>query len=378
MIKKKDIILLKQFLNQENHPYFKYTIKQRILQIFQQIFKDQDISHVQVIINSILHIQWSLGDEIINTQFNIQNQNCLNSKYKWKMIKFYDNQKITNLSQLKKQQIFFQIKQLQKCLTKKSDLEILNKIINQIRLDLRSIYEEYSPICDVHPISFINSTSVDETLQYQEKLDKIIVSQENSEFDNDKFEQLLNKKKIEKRTYQKKFNFVQFSKYLDIFYNLNQKENVIIVNNKNYLYHKITGFHLITMLQEKNYQEDDKKYNYNSMKNQQRHQNNNDQLKKARQLLKQNIEKEIKQQQQLSLQNEQDHQTNMILDFLWAKEETINFDKIKKLEQFLKNTQNQYLTMIVEYNLKYFNKQFLINNTIFIDLEINIKIHFLI
>ncbi|CAD8113107.1 unnamed protein product [Paramecium sonneborni] len=373
---------------------FQIANKQRILQILQQIFKEQDVSQINIVINSILHIQWSLGDEIINSQFNIQNQNCQNYKYKWKMIKFYDNYKITNLSQPKKQYIFFQAKQLIKCLTRKCDLEILNKIINQIILDKWSIYEEYSPICDVYQISFINSTSVDETSQYQEKLDKIVVSQENqyliiflmdyqdpqkisqldqiislpmqmdtkliilsnSEFDNDNFEQLLNKKKIEKRIYQKNIQFwfpissqineMQFSQYLEIFYNLNQKENVIIVNNNNQLCHKINGFHLITMLQERNYQEDDKKNNNNNgMKNQQRLQHN-DQLKKARQQLKQNIEKEIKQQQQLSLQNDQDHSTNMILDFQWAKEKTIKFDAEEKVQV----VQKQYLKPIFNNN----------------------------
>lgn len=43
-------------------------------------------------------------------------------------------------------------------------------------LDKWNLNEEYSPICDVYQISFINSTSVDETSQYQEKLDKIVVS----------------------------------------------------------------------------------------------------------------------------------------------------------------------------------------------------------
>ncbi|CAD8192207.1 unnamed protein product [Paramecium pentaurelia] len=360
---------------------FQLPSKVRIYQILQLIFKDQDVSQVQIIINSILHIQWSLGDEIINSQFNIQNQNYQNYKYKWKMIKFYDNYKITNLAQPKKQQIFFQAHQLLKCLNRKSDLEILNKIINQIMIDKWSVNEEYSPICDVYQISFINSTSVDETSQYQEKLDKIVVSQENqyliiflmdyqdpqrmsqldqiislplqmdikliilsnSEFDNDNFEQLINKKKIEKRIYQKNIQFwfpissqindMRFSQYLEIFYNLNQKENVIIINNKNQLCHKITGFQLIKMLQERNYQEDDKKYNQNttSAGKKQHQNNNNEQLKKARQQLKQHIEKEIKQQQQLSLQNEQDHSTNMILDFQWAKEKSIKLDGQQKI-----------------------------------------------
>ncbi|CAK69399.1 unnamed protein product (macronuclear) [Paramecium tetraurelia] len=367
---------------------FQLPSKVRIYQILQQIFKDQDVSQVQIIINSILHIQWSLGDEIVNSQFNIQNQNYQNYKYKWKMIKFYDNFKITNLAQPKKQQIFFQAHQLLKCLTKKADLDIVNKIINQIMLDKWSVNEEYSPICDVYQISFINSTSVDETSQCQEKLDKIVVSQENqylmiflmdyqdpqkmsqldqiislplqmdikliilssSEFDNDNFEQLLNKKKIEKRIYQKNIQFwfpissqineIHFSQYLEIFYNLNSKENVIIINNKNQLCHKITGFHLITMLQERNYSEDDKKYHYNNTgKNQQKTQNNNEQLKKARQQLKQHIEKEIKQQQQLSLQNEQDHSTNMVLDFQWAKEKTINLDGQQKVSVISKQYQ---------------------------------------
>ncbi|CAD8213693.1 unnamed protein product [Paramecium octaurelia] len=372
---------------------FQLPDKERIYQILQQIFKDQDVNQVQIIINSILHVQWSLGDEIINSQFNIQNQNFQNYKYKWKMIKFYDNFRITNLAQPKKQQIFFQAKQLLKCLTRKSDQEIVNKITSQIMLDKWNLNEEYSPICDVYQISFINSTSVDETSQYQEKLDKIVVSQENqyliiflmdyqdpqrisqldqiislplqldvkliilskSEFDNDNFEQLLNKKKIEKRIYQKNIQFwfpisseindMQFSQYLEIFYNLNQKENVIVINNKQQLCHKITGFHLITMLQERNYQEDDKKCNHFGARNQQRVQNN-EQIKKARQQLKQNIEKEIKQQQQLSLQNEQDHSTNMILDFKWAKEKTIKLDGQQRVQVISK----QYLRPIFNNN----------------------------
>ncbi|CAD8212844.1 unnamed protein product [Paramecium pentaurelia] len=373
---------------------FQLPNKIRIYQILQQIFIDQDINQVQIMINSILHIQWSLGDEIINSQFNIKNQNYQNYKYKWKMIKFYDNFKIINLAQPKKQQVYFQAKQLIKCLIRKSDQEIVNKITNQIILDKWNLNEEYYPICDVYQISFINSTSVDETSQYQEKLDKIVVSQENqyliiflmdyqdpqrisqldqiislplqldikliilsnSEFDNDNFEQLLNKKKIEKRIYQKNIQFwfpiqsqineMPFSQYLEIFYNLNQKENVIIINNKQLLCHKITGFHLITMLQERNYQDDDKKqYNYYQSKNQQRIVNN-EQLKKVRQQLKQNIEKEIKQQQQLSLQNEQDHQTNMIFDFKWAKEKTIKLDGQQKVSVVSK----QYLKPIFNNN----------------------------
>ncbi|CAD8115748.1 unnamed protein product [Paramecium primaurelia] len=373
---------------------FQLPNKIRIYQILQQIFIDQDINQVQIMINSILHIQWSLGDEIINSQFNIKNQNYQNYKYKWKMIKFYDNFKIINLAQPKKQQIYFQAKQLLKCLIRKSDQEIVNKITNQIILDKWNLNEEYYPICDVYQISFINSTSVDETSQYQEKLDKIVVSQENQyliiflmdyqdpqrisqldqiislplqldikliilsncEFDNDNFEQLLNKKKIEKRIYQKNIQFwfpiqsqineMPFSQYLEIFYNLNQKENVIIINNKQLLCHKITGFHLITMLQERNYQDDDKKqYNHYQSKNQQRI-INNEQLKKVRQQLKQNIEKEIKQQQQLSLQNEQDHQTNMIFDFKWAKEKTIKLDGQQKVSVVSK----QYLKPIFNNN----------------------------
>ncbi|CAK70451.1 unnamed protein product (macronuclear) [Paramecium tetraurelia] len=372
---------------------FQLPDKERIYQILQQIFKDQYVNQVQIIINSILHIQWSLGDEIINSQFNIQNQNYQNYKYKWKMIKFYDNFRIANLAQPKKQQIYFQAKQLLKCLTRRSDQEIVNKITSQIMLDKWNLNEEYSPICDVYQISFINSTSVDETSQYQEKLDKIVVSQENqyliiflmdyqdpqrisqldqiislplqldikliilskSEFDNDNFEQLLNKKKIEKRIYQKNIQFwfpissqineMQFSQYLEIFYNLNQKENVIVINNKQQLCHKITGFHLITMLQERNYQEDDKKCNHSGARNQQRGQNN-EQVKKARQQLKQNIEKEIKQQQQLSLQNEQDHSTNLIFDFKWAKEKTIKLDGQQRVQVVSK----QYLRPVFNNN----------------------------